>query len=199
MKKFLLFLLAAVAGFAIYSYWPEKEIRHPAGILISEEPVQRTVAGLAAWQKDEFLITPIAEYKIKAIVLSRKNYFPIGKESSISPLDLALGWGVMSDQSIIDQLKITQRNRWYHWETERLPVQAREISKHSSNVHIIPSNETIEEDLDKIYRGSLVEMTGYLVDIKAEGGWHWRSSLRRDDTGGGACELFWVDNVQIMN
>jgi hypothetical protein len=104
----------------------------------------------------------------------------------------------MSDQAVIDQLQISQRNRWYHWESEKLPVPSREISLHSANMHIVPANEKIEDKFDEINRGSLIEMTGYLVEIKGEQGWYWRSSLRRDDTAGGACEIVWVDDMQII-
>jgi hypothetical protein len=42
-------------------------------------------------------------------------------------------------------------------------------------------------------------MKGYLVKISKADGWHWISSLKRDDTAGGSCELFWVEEVSISN
>ena len=42
-------------------------------------------------------------------------------------------------------------------------------------------------------------MKGYLVKITKADGWHWISSLKRDDTGGGSCELFWVEEVSVSN
>ena len=131
-------------------------------------------------------------------MLSR-NDFSLGKESEISPLDLALGWGPMSDQSVIDKIDISQRNRWYHWQADILPIPNGEISLNSANVHIIPGDEKIEEDFDKVYRGSLIEMKGYLVEVTTIEGWRWKSSLRRDDTGGGSCELFWVEKLIVLD
>jgi hypothetical protein len=32
-----------------------------------------------------------------------------------------------------------------------------------------------------------------LVEADGRDGWKWRSSLTRDDTGDGACELMWVE------
>jgi hypothetical protein len=66
----------------------------------------------------------------------------------------------------------------------------------SANVHIIPNNEDVENKLENVYKGSLIEMKGYLVSINAKDGWHWQSSLKRDDTGGGSCELFLVDTLE---
>ena len=105
----------------------------------------------------------------------------------------------MSDQDIINKIDITQSNRWYHWETESHPITFDQIILNSANVHIIPANETIENELDDVYKGSLISLAGYLVEVTAEGGWHWKSSLRRDDTSGGSCELFWVEELEILD
>ncbi len=198
MKKFTIALLVVIAVFAVYKIWPEKELKHPPGILAPDDPVQTIVNNPVPLQKGEYTITPLAEFKIKAFVLST-NSFSIGKESDLSPMDLALGWGQMSNQAIIDGLDISQSNRWYHWKAKVLVIPAREISTHSANMHIIPANDKIEETLDDLYKGCIIEMKGYLVSVTGKNGWHWKSSLRRDDTGGGACELVWADELNIIN
>ena len=43
----------------------------------------------------------------------------------------------------------------------------------------------------------VITLHGYLVEVRANDGWHWRSSLTRNDTGNGACELVWVESVEI--
>lgn len=197
MKKFTLFILV-LAGLLVYNFWPEKVITYPAGVLVKENPQQGPVYNKTSWEKNSFKIIPLAEYRIRARVLS-KNYFSFDSGSKVSPLDLALGWGPMSDQAVIDELDITQRNRWYHWEADFIPIPSEIISTHSANTHIVPADESIEQKFSEVYKGSLIEMKGYLIEIKGENGWHWKSSLRRDDTGGGACELMWVDNINIVN
>ena len=114
-------------------------------------------------------------------------------------MDLALGWGEMSNQSIIDALDIDQSNRWYHWKAKVLVIPAREINTHSANMHIIPADEEVENKLDELYKGCIIEMKGFLVSVKGKDGFHWKSSLRRDDTGGGACELVWANEINILN
>lgn len=197
MKKKILFLIP-LALVSVYLFWPEKVITYPAGITAPEQPKQTNISNSKTWEKDEFTIKALAEYELKARVLSRNN-FSVGKESDLSPFDLALGWGQMSDQNIIDKINITQRNRWYHWETESHPITHQEIILNSANIHIIPSDENIENKFDDVYKGSLILLKGYLVEVTAERGWHWKSSLRRDDTSGGACELFWVDELEILD
>ncbi|MCJ7554491.1 MAG: hypothetical protein MUO34_11475 [Ignavibacteriaceae bacterium] len=197
MKKLAIISLF-IAGITVYSFWPEKVITYPAGVTAPSQPLQNDLSEKKEWQKGEFNIKALAEYKITARVLSRNN-FSVGKESDLSPVDLALGWGPMSDQTVIDKIKVTQRNRWYQWKTESYPIPRDKIMTNSANVHIIPKDDSLEDKLDKIYKGSLIEMTGYLVEVDTEDGWHWKSSLRRDDTAGGSCELFWVENVVILD
>ena len=181
-----------------YFFYPDTVITFPPGVTAPDQPKQTNLTGKKEWTKGEFTILALAEYNIKARVLSRNN-FSLGTESELSPFDLALGWGPMSDQSVIDKFDISQRDRWYHWQSDHLPIPRRDVSLNSANVHIIPKDETIEEKFDKVYKGSLVEMNGYLVKITKADGWHWISSLKRDDTGGGSCELFWVEDVSISN
>lgn len=196
MKKIIFISLVLVV--AAYFFWPEKTISYPSGQTAPDQPLQQNLSSAKEWQKDEFNIKALAEYKIKGRVLSRNN-FSIGKESKLSPVDFALGWGPMSDQDVIDKIEVSQSNRWYHWETKSYPIPRQEVSLNSANVHIIPKDDLLEDKLSDVYKGSLIEMSGYLVEVTSEDGWHWKSSLRRDDTAGGSCELFWVEELTILD
>src|SRR5690606_21681074 len=109
--------------------------------------------------------------------------------------DLVLGWGPMSDQAVLDAIDISQGGRAYTWWTDAPPVALREIERHSANVHILPASDAIEKQVLALRRGELVELSGHLVQIQGDDGWTWRTSLTRDDTGDGACEVFWVEEV----
>ena len=62
---------------------------------------------------------------------------------------------------------------------------------------MIPANDKIEKKLKKLDRDDLIYLEGYLVKIDRPDGWHWQSSLTRDDTGAGACEVIWVDYLEV--
>jgi len=197
MKKGLIALVILIVVI-IYFFYPETVITYPASVTAPNQPKQTNINGTKEWKQDDFNFKALAEYQIKARVLSRNN-FSIGKESEISPFDLALGWGPMSDQSLIDKIDISQSNRWYRWKADVLPIPSKEISLNSANVHIIPKDDIVEEKFDKVYKGSLIEMRGYLVEITTPDGWRWKSSLKRDDTAGGSCELFWVEELAVFD
>ncbi|HEV3148526.1 MAG TPA: hypothetical protein VGZ24_07735, partial [Chthoniobacterales bacterium] len=46
--------------------------------------------------------------------------------------------------------------------------------------------------------GSLVHLSGELVEATGPGIGTWRSSLSRTDTGNGACELMWVEKMSAL-
>jgi hypothetical protein len=57
---------------------------------------------------------------------------------------------------------------------------------------MIPGSEAVADALDDVAPGERVRIDGWLVEAQAPDGWRWRSSLTREDTGGGACEVVYV-------
>ncbi|MGI9291991.1 MAG: hypothetical protein ACR2QG_12055 [Gammaproteobacteria bacterium] len=191
----LLIVLIIIAIFMFYRDWQQRPVTHPPGILVPLQPVQKNLANSVSFEFDEFAVTPRAEFDIQARLLSRERYF-IGMESGLSPIDLALGWARMSDQSITDQIEIRQSGRWYYTRYKLPPpLPAQEIVRNSANMHMIPATDSIEKELKSLRPGEVVRLRGFLVDVDHPSGWKWRTSLTREDTGQGACELVYVEEV----
>jgi hypothetical protein len=62
----------------------------------------------------------------------------------------------------------------------------------SANMHLVPANDAVADALAAVDAGDRVRIDGWLVQIDATDGWRWRSSLTREDSGAGACELIYV-------
>ena len=167
------------------------------GVLAAADPVQTAIDSAPAIERDAYRITPLAGFQIRAKVLGRESYYS-GREADLSPLDLALGWGRMSDEDILAGIDISQSGRWYRWRSETLPIPRREIETHSANMHLIPADEIVEDTLDDIRQGQIVELKGYLVRADTSDGWRWVSSLSRNDTGARSCELVYVERARIV-
>ena len=194
MNKLLIIL--AAGGFVYYMLQPSS-ISYGPGVIATEDPVQTNHGHTATIQYDKYTITSLADFYIKAKVLSRENYYA-GRESELSPIDLALGWGPMSDEAVLEKIEITQSGRWYRWNAKELPIPRRDIEIHSANMHMIPANDDVEATLKKIGNGRLVEITGKLVRVEKDDGWSWVSSLTRMDTGNHSCELVYVEEVLLL-
>ena len=62
------------------------------------------------------------------------------RSAKLVPVDLAVGWGPMSDQAVLDRLKITQSMRFFWYEYQSPPIPKDQIISHSTNLHVIPAD-----------------------------------------------------------
>ncbi len=64
-------------------------------------------------------------------------------------------------------------------------------------MHLIPARGAVKATLLKARSGDLVRLEGYLVRCEGPDGFRWQSSLTREDTGDGSCEVVWVESASI--
>lgn len=184
-------LLSIAVAYALWLY----VLKPDHGVLDSNQ--SQNTQGVVQFQG--FQINRLEPYAGTFRVLSRENY-NIGETAKISPVDFALGWGKMADPNVYKQISIRQSNRWYYWRYENTPpIPHREIETQSANTHLIPATQAIAEQLAKIDRDDLIQLKGHLVEVTGENGFVWRSSLSREDTGNGACELMLVEEVSVIS
>lgn len=168
-----------------------------AGSPVIGEPVQDDGVRREPFARKGYTIAPFARFTVRARLLSAETY-RWGRESELSPIDFALGWNDMSNDAVLAQLKISQGNRFYfyRWENEP-PIPADAIVRSSANMHLIPASADVHKRLERVPPGATVTLHGWLVDVSAPDGSQWRSSRTRTDTGAGACELVYVEDVQV--
>lgn len=196
MRRRALGVLLALSALGFWQWAGQRPIDRPSGILVREAPRQEHLEpGAAAFTHQDYQITPLARFSLTARVLSYARYrWDAG--SALSPVDLALGWQAMSDSDVLSHLSIEQSHRWYtyRWEGEP-PLDPHTIAVSSANMHMIPARADVARRLERLRRGHVVTLRGYLVEARRADGWFWRSSLTRDDQGAGACELVWVEDL----
>jgi len=194
MRSFLKLLLVCMAVWGIAHFWPWRPLIHPPGVLTKEDPVQRDCPPHSLGEFKGYGLTAVASYALRARVLHTKHYWVDGND--LVPYDVALGWGRMSDQAVLDHLSISQSNRFYFYEwREAPPIPEAEIITHSSNNHVIAANSDVAHVVSSLRAGQIVSMKGWLVNVSGPNGFQWSTSTRRDDTGNGACEVFYVESA----
>jgi hypothetical protein len=195
-----LVLLALVLAFLVYRLWAARDITYLPGMLIRSEPRQVIIKNPKPWTIGTREFVPLAEFRIEARVLSSERYY-IDSFADIGPVDLALGWGPMSDQRILDQLEIEQGNRRFAIAPKGAapPAPIELLLAHSANMHMLPASKEIKKKLCSLRNGELISLGGYLVGVRENGQWILFSSLSRTDVGDGACEVFWVEQFDRMN
>jgi hypothetical protein len=181
-------LLAPVAGC---------ERRLPAGRVAPRAPVQENLQPPGeVISMGDCALTPLARFRLTARVLGATRY-SLDREAKLAPVDLALGWGPMSDNAVLEDLHISQMSRFYTWSGRELPLEPEQITANSANMHMIPADPGVRRTLLRVHRNDIVELSGFLVSIRSADGWIWRSSMSRTDSGDGACEVVWVDSLAV--
>ena len=146
-----------------------------------------------------YTMTNLEPYEGEFRVFSTQTYLT-GKESEISPIDFMVGWGEMKNPEIYKKINFSQSNRFGYWRTNQAPpLPVRDMERQVSNMHMIPANQKIAKQLYQVDEDDLIYLKGHLVEVKHQSGWQWRSSLSREDTGNGACELMLVTEVRMRS
>lgn len=194
MNRFLILALVLAAAWSAMGKWEKRPIAHAPGILVPEAPSQQKVPD-SVFRFEDYILSRRARFTIRARVLSAERYW-LGREADLSPIDLALGWSVMSDEGLLAQIRVSQRGRWYYtsWQGA-LAVSEGQVVENSGNMHMIPSNSAIARKLKSLRPGDVVRLEGFLVDVDHPSGWRWRTSMSRVDSGAGACEIVYVEQL----
>lgn len=194
MKRWL---AAGLIAFGVWQWWGSRSIDRAPGVLAPTAPEQRGIAtDRPQFQKQGYTLAALARFTLAARVLGIEHYH-FDRGADLVPIDLALGWGPMSDSSVLSKISISQGGRFYYSHVDGFPILRREIEINSANMHLIPADAAVEKVLKRARVGNIVQLSGYLVEARAGDGWRWVSSLTREDTGAGACELIWVERIEL--
>ena len=187
--------LAAVL-YGSCAWWSERPVKPLPGVLVAAEPAQTVPEQMPMLEKSGYAIKSLARYEIRARVLSKERY-RWDRGADLVPVDVAVGWGAMSDTAVLNQLDISQGGRWYQWRSQTFPIPREEITRLSANMHLIAADNAVAKQISRVRSGQVVKLKGYLVEARRADGFTWTSSLSRTDSGSGACELMWVNDFEI--
>ncbi|WEN16912.1 hypothetical protein PY254_16540 [Rhodanobacter sp. AS-Z3] len=197
MRKLLIAAALLLTLVLVFSHRQHSAVQTGPGVLAADVPEQVNLSHGSLLQRGDVTLTTRAHFDITARVLSRKDYSS-SSYGDVVPVDLAMGWGRMSDSDVLASIDISQSGRFYYWHVKDFPIPRREIETSSANMHMIPADDNVKRQLEDVRQGQVVHIEGFLVDATRPDGWHWNTSMTRDDTGGGACELIYVEGVTIV-
>ena len=192
-----LIVLFSVCGWGAYDAYATRARDLPPGQIAVDAPVQHDIENGTPFQVKRFSLTPRAHFSTTARIIAKERY-RIDSGAELMPLDLGIGWGRMSDSALLDQMKLSQSGRFLRWSADKQPsVSWEDINRSAANLHVIPADDSVANRLYGARVGDIVELEGDLVDARRNDGWFIKTSLTRDDTGAGACEVIYVRSVNI--
>lgn len=152
-----------------------------------------------------YTLTPRATYEISGLVVSQHrsdalfNLYHQADPGNIR--DVCVVWGEAITNGSYRKVKFSSGEFTcsFSWSGALTPPFKPEKA---SNSHLIPANRAIARHIGSIRVGDQIRMTGLLVDYKVtrEGQdiFTRRTSLTRDDTGNGACEILYVTDLSVV-
>lgn len=177
-----------------------------APVALGAEPVQEEVEKPEAVTIERdgktFHIQKTHHYRVVGEVLSASTY-SLAFTNEFFDVDIGLAWGDHVP-SLKEKYTFDQDHRWLFWRSDSPVSEADrlDVTTHVGNQHIIPAegHSAIDRAVRWARKGDLVAIEGYLVTI-LDSAWQplAHSSTSREDTGGGACEIVWVDTFQNGN
>mgnify|MGYP001331280339 CR=1 FL=1 len=179
--------------------FPPIPLERPAGMIVATDPPSQRMLDAAPLQTyHDLSLQPLAEFEFDARLISLA-WYGYGAEARYSPVDLGISWGRMSDSAHLDALEWRHGGRFLNYRyAQAPPVPREELDRSIANLHVLPETEAVLRQIEGLRPGQRIAGRGVLVAAQRSDGWRWTSSLRRDDTGAGACELILLSEVYAL-
>lgn len=214
IRKYLFIILPVVLAITFFS---RNDYRSVADIdsEILRDPIQTQLksANPITFQKDNFsyTITPLYDYDIAGLLVHHLNYntwYSLSRVDSVFPTDLCLIWGdnIKNGSYKSKSVRFTQDFRFclYYYSGNDTPINNSE----ASNNHLVIQSDNLRKIAENLNTGDQVRIKGKLVNVEARpigniGDYEpndliWPTSVTRDDSGAGACEVIYVESIQIL-
>ena len=152
-----------------------------------------------------YTLTPKASYDISGLVVSQHrgdalfNLYHKADPGNIK--DVCVAWGEAITNGSYQKVKFSSEEFtcYYSWSGVLVPPFKHEKM---SNNHLIPATAAVAKAIDAIRVGDQIWMKGLLVDYTVTQDrreiFTRRTSLSRNDTGNGACEILYVTDLSVV-
>lgn len=148
----------------------------------------------------EYMVEPVAEYDCAGLVVStnytwRDMFALVG--SPIDTPDLGMVWDMNLQSG--DLHKVSFWSGEFTLNYQHGPG-VKFFMENAGNTHVLAASEDVYNQVTSLRRGDQIRLRGALVNYyRTDWGAHWRkSSLSRTDTGNGACEVMFVESVEVI-
>jgi hypothetical protein len=174
-------------------------LEEPKQIPVRKAPIDTTVNGI------DYRIQPRYAYDISALVVSLHHsdtwwdYAHKEWGDHINLMDLCVIWGGNARTGAYKRVSFSNNEWECHWSWSHSEPGREFNNTEASNNHMVTDDPAVAKVLRKIRIGDQIRVKGYLVDYSIAGrGGSRVSSATRTDSGNGACEVLYVESVEML-
>ncbi len=176
---------------------------------VQAEPLQQMVARPAFDAhagKVDYKVSPVADYEISGLVVSRHDadawwdWMHAAANDHLNVVDLCLVWGASAVSGAYEKTSFSSGQFICYYESRDADALAPANVRAVSNNHLLTANPAIARQLRKVRVGDQVTLRGQLVSYSHSAGFEFMrgTSTTRDDTGNGACETLFVQDLAVL-
>ena len=185
-------------GLLLLGIWFYNEMRpvpQPPGVLAPDAPRVEPVTGKPQiFERNAHVLTALARFETHARVLSVDRYGD--RAAKVAPLDIALGWGPLSDSVTLKIVDVAQTKRGVVFKSYDPKLSDEQAATFLLNLHVLAADAALEKKLEEVRRGNIVRMQGWLVEAVAGDGWRWRGEERREAPAMPGA-LLWITQLEV--
>jgi hypothetical protein len=215
MHRLVRYAMIASLIAAVVAWWMKDALPPAARILenIHDEPKQARVTGKPldiTVNGVNYSIHPRYAYELHGLVVSTHDsdtwwdYAHKAASDHINVVDLCVVWGATAKNGGYKGISFSN-NQWEcHWSSRSNEAWAAFDQTEVSNNHMVTSDPAVAKALRSVSIGDQIRVVGYLVDYTtyAKDGrpaGKRVSSETRTDTGNGACEVLFIESLQLLD
>jgi len=171
---------------------------------LHRQPVQEAAdyeAFFFDYKKERYQVQPLADYELWGLVVTHNDIHSIGDiyhdADSVDTKDLCVIWGDNLKNNDFQKLEYWSNSYFCHY---RYPGGVTFDGYQFSNNHLITDQQRIRDTIGEIHIGDQVRFKGMLVNYEAAsrpGVWR-KTSLTRKDSYNNACEVVFVEEIEIL-
>lgn len=176
---------------------------------LSQEPLQSPVDTspfTTVYNEESFKIIPKYEYEIFGLVVSYRVHdsehgqmlHALSKDH-LNIADFCVVWGDSANADILREFDFSSAQFTCRYSTKS--NQAWQSFNHDqlSNNHLLATDDDIRDTISDIKIGDQIKIKGWLSHYIGPMGYERGTSTTRTDTGNGACETIYVNDIEILS
>jgi len=191
-----LFVVALILG-AMWIYTSTRPLYQPDGVVAPDAPVvQALVDAPTALERNAHRMTATARFSGKVRLLSVQRYAR-DRAAQVSPVDVGVGWGRLSDSAVLRSLDLAQGSRELVYQIYDPSVPDTEMQASVLNLHLVPSTAELEARMKELRAGQVVSLSGFVVEVTGPDGWRWQGEPA-EPVRSVPNRVLWVVQLEIM-
>jgi hypothetical protein len=177
--------------------------KEPKQLALGENDPQAALIYLK-FENQLYTLYPKATYSIEGLIVSQHrsdSAFDLAHSRSgdtLNSRDLCTIWGRTLTAGVYQDVDFWSGDWTCYFKIASQDIAASFKLDEVSNTHVLAKDQAVRAKIDELEIGDEYRMTGRLVDYEQAFGGRRNSSLVRTDTGNGACEIMYVESVEIL-